>query len=137
MKRTALRIMIAATAALAAVATASAQGMKAEIPFPFEAAGARMQPGAYWITVTQRGAGPSFQIYNLETNKSILAMSHVANAPATSSEASPTLTFSCLGAHCVLSSLRDYRATVYALGNGKNAPGARIATVPLRVERAE
>jgi len=137
MKRTAFRVMIAAAAAMAAVATASAQGMKAEIPFPFQAAGARMQPGTYWVTLNRGTAGVAIHISNLDTRKSVMSMSRVTSAPLTARESKPVLTFTCSDTHCALSSLRDESSNVYGVSMGKNAPGARIATVFLKSDRAE
>jgi hypothetical protein len=137
MKRTAFRVMIAAAAAMAAVATASAQGMKAEIPFPFQAAGARMQPGTYWVTLNRGTAGVAIHISNLDTRKSVISMSRSTSAPPTFRESKPVLTFACSGPNCVLSSLRDDSSNVYGVSMGKNQAGARIATVILKSDRAE
>jgi hypothetical protein len=137
MKRTALRMMIAAAAAMAAVATASAEGLKAEIPFPFEAAGARMQAGTYWVSLNTRSNGPAVQISNVDTRKSVLALSYVNSSPSTLRESEPVLTFTCTSARCVLSSIRDDHSTVYGMRTGKSESGARIATVALKVDRAE
>jgi hypothetical protein len=137
MKRTAWNMMIAALAVTAAVATASAQGLKAEIPFAFQAAGARMQPGTYWVTFNTRSGGTSIQMSNLDTHKSILAMTRVSSAPSSYDESKPVLTFACVDTQCVLSSLRDDRSTVYGMNTGKNPERARIATVVLKSDRAE
>ena len=137
MKRTALRMMIAGAAAIAAVATASAEGLKAEIPFPFEAAGARMQAGTYSVALNNRGGGYSVKVSNVETRKSVIAVSHVASAPWDLRESNPVLTFTCTASRCVLSSIRDDRSTVYGMSTGKTEPGARVATVALTMDRAE
>ena len=139
MKRTALRIMIAAAAAMAAVATASAQNLKAEIPFPFEASGVRMQPGTYWVALNHRTGTPSVQISSVETRKSVLALSHVISNSSGVRESPAALMFACMGSHCVLSSLRTEAAAVFGIGNGtgKQPAGTRVATVLLRTDRAE
>jgi hypothetical protein len=137
MKRTAFRLMITAAAALAAVATASAQNMKAEIPFAFHASGARMEPGTYWVTLNQRGSAPVFRIANVETKRSIMAMSVVTKASANYKPSNPVLTFKCVDTRCVLASVRNEASMVYAVSRGKDEPGTRIATVALKVDRAE
>jgi hypothetical protein len=137
MKRTAFRLMITAAAALAAVATASAQNMKAEIPFSFHAAGARMEPGTYWVSLSHGSAAPVFRIANVETKRSIVALSHVAKAPSTFTPSNAVLTFKCVDTRCVLASVRDEASTVYAVSSGKDAPGTRIAMVALKSDRAE
>jgi hypothetical protein len=136
MKHTAFRIMIAAAAAMAAGATASAQSLKAEIPFAFQAAGARMQPGTYWITVGE-GTSRYVRITNADTGRKVLALPQVAAPPTGLAEPQPALTFTCADQRCELSSMRDDRSVVYAFYTGKSAQGVRIATVALRADRAE
>lgn len=138
MKRTALSMMIAAAAVMAAATTASAQNMKAEIPFPFHAAGARMQPGTYWVSLGHLGGGSaSVQFYSVDERRSVMAVPHVTSQPGVPRSSAVTLTFACTDGNCVLSSLRDDSATVYGFAAGKPSPATRIATVVLRPDRAE
>jgi hypothetical protein len=137
MKRTAYRVMILAAAAVAAVTTVSAQNMKAEIPFPFQAVGARMQPGSYSIQFTNTGSTAVLSIYNQDTRKGILALPRVANSPTRPAYVNPVLTFACTDGHCVLSSLRNDQSTVYSFAGGKTSPGTRMATIALRSDRME
>lgn len=137
MTRTVFRTTILAAAAFAAVTTASAQGMKAEIPFSFDAVGTRMQPGAYWITLNNSGSGATVRIYNSDTRKSILTLPHLASMPARPEYATPTLTFACTEGHCVLTSLRNEHASVYRFSGPKVGKNARVATIALRSDRAE
>ena len=137
MKQTVFRVMILAAAAVAAVTTVSAQNLKAEIPFPFQAAGAHMQPGAYMIRFNQTGSGTVVQIYNQDNHAGVLALPRVASAPARPEYAKPVLTFACTGSHCVLSSLRNDESTVYGFAAGKTGSGTRIATIELKSDRME
>jgi hypothetical protein len=137
MKRTAFRTMILAAAAVAAVTTVSAQSMKAEIPFPFQAVGARMQAGTYLVSLDGSGAAKIFHIYNQDNRKGILAMPRVGNSPARPEHSVPVLTFVCTDSRCVLASLRDDRAATYTFAVPKAGPGARIATIALKTDRAE
>jgi hypothetical protein len=136
MKRTAFRIMIAAAAAMAAGATASAQRLKAEIPFAFHAAGARMQPGTYWISVSQ-GTSQFVRIANAESGRKVLALPQATASQARLAETKPALTFTCLEQRCELSAMRDDRSVVYSFHSSKRAPGTRVATVMLKGDRAE
>jgi hypothetical protein len=129
--------MILAAAAVAAVTTVSAQNMKAEIPFPFQAVGARMQPGTYSLRFSNSGAAAVLSIYNEDTRKSILALPRVATSPARPTYVNPVLTFACTDNHCVLSSLKNEQSTVYTFPGGKTSPGTRMATIALRSDRME
>jgi hypothetical protein len=137
MTRTAFRTTILAAAAFAAVTAASAQGMKAEIPFSFDAVGTRMQPGAYWITLNNSGSGAVVHIYNSDNRKSVLTLPRLTSTPARPEYSNPVLTFACTDGHCVLSSLRNEHASVYEFSGPKPGRGARIATIALRTDRAE
>ena len=137
MKRTALRVMILAAAAVAAVTTVSAQNLKAEIPFPFQAVGARMQPGTYWITLDRSGGTLVVRRYNADSRKSILALPLTANSPAKPRVANPAVTFACTGAHCVLSSLRNEESIEYSFAGGKAGPNTHMATIALKSDRME
>lgn len=138
MKRTTLSMIIAAAAVMAAATTASAQNMKAEIPFPFHAAGARMQPGTYWVSLGHLGGGAAtVQFYSVDERRSVMAVPHLTSQPGVPRSSEITLSFACTDGNCVLSSLRDDSATVYGFAVGKTSPATRIATVVLRPDRAE
>src|SRR5690242_19040301 len=74
MKSTACTLTMAAVAMMAAAVTASAQNtMKAEIPFSFQAGGARMQPGTYRIIAGHLGGGSAVvNIRDLDSGKEII-----------------------------------------------------------------
>src|SRR5258708_9613317 len=61
MKPTTLTLTLAAVAMLAAAGTASAQNLNAEIPFPFQAAGTRIHPAAYSVTLSPSATGKDIQ----------------------------------------------------------------------------
>jgi hypothetical protein len=137
MKNTTFRLTLAAVALVAAAATASAQNLKAEIPFPFQAAGTRMQAGSYTVRVSHAGSGPMVQIYNVDEGRSVLTLPWTVNSPWSPTRASVVLTFACTNGNCQLASMRDDNATVYSFATGKKSPETRIATVVLRQDRAE
>ena len=138
MKRTALTITFAAAAMLAAAATGSAQTMKAEIPFAFHSGSARMQAGSYSVVLRSGDGGrPMLQIYSLGERRSVIAVAVSTNRPSTSNWSNPVLSFACADGHCALASVRDNMSNVYNFPVGKAGPGTRIATVMLRLDRAE
>jgi hypothetical protein len=129
--------MILAAAAVAAVTTVSAESLKAEIPFAFQAKGTRMQPGTYWVALSRSGGSPVFHIYNADSRKGILALPTATDSPAKPVHANPILTFACTDGRCVLSSVRTEQAMVYSFESGKAGPGTRIATIALKTDRGE
>src|SRR5882757_6828449 len=64
MKLNTLTLTFAAVAMMTAAGTASAQRLKAEIPFSFRAAGTRMHPGAYSVKMSSAGSGTIVRIEN-------------------------------------------------------------------------
>jgi hypothetical protein len=136
MKLTALRLSIAASVMLAAVTTASAQNMKAEIPFDFQAAGARMLAGSYEIKSQYTpGGAPMVQIRNVDNRRSVMALPFAQDVLATPGNEAK-LTFLCAEGRCELSGLRTHEAK-YGFRTGKPGPETRIATVVLRPDRTE
>jgi hypothetical protein len=137
MKTTALRLTFAAAAMLAAVTTASAQTMKAEIPFPFETRNVHMQAGSYVMTLSHNSGSMLAQIYSVDQHRSVLALPHVSDDPTKPRNATPVLTFACTEGRCELMQMRDTSATVYSFRTSKPTAGTHIATVMLRPDRAE
>jgi hypothetical protein len=135
MKLTTLTLTLAAVAILAGAA--SAQTMKAEIPFPFQAAGARMQPGAYSVSLSSAASGNIVRIVNLDEGRGIMTLPRSVDVPWTTTRSAVVLSFACTGGNCDLISLRNDTGTVYTFGTGKKSPETRIATVLLRQDRME
>jgi hypothetical protein len=133
MKRTALQLTFAAAAMFAAAATGSAQNLKAEVPFPFTVAGARMQPGDYSVNFGRiGGARQVVQVSSDETRRSVMAIPDSLNTPSASGPAEYTLTFACVSGNCELIHLRSGDSTVYNFAASKKTEGVRIATVMMR-----
>jgi len=102
--------MFATAALLAAAATGNAQSMKAEIPFPFQAVGARMQAGSYEVSVRHTTSGvPTFQIYNADNRHSIIALPLSVDRPSrvAASGSDIVLSFECIEGRCNLARLWD------------------------------
>jgi hypothetical protein len=104
MKRFTLSLIFAAAAATVAAGSASAQMLKAEIPFTFRAAGAQMGPGTYTV-ITQNSAGlPHFVLKNVDTGKAaILTAGILTNASRTwKDDGTPRIAFQCIERRCSL-----------------------------------
>ena len=64
MKSLRTRAMIAATVLLATAGTASAQALRADIPFTFKAGGASLQPGSYEVLLNNNHVVTMRNIYS-------------------------------------------------------------------------
>lgn len=94
---------ILAAAAVFAAGSASAQTLKADIPFTFQVAGATLAPGTYHVATAQNPTSRYVIIRNAETHASVLAryMSSDVSKGAKSHETA-TIQFECSGARCAL-----------------------------------
>jgi hypothetical protein len=137
MKLTTLTLTFAAVAMMAAAGKASAQNLRAEIPFSFQAAGARMHPGAYSVKLTLAGSGTIVQIMNQDEGRSVLTLPRSVSTPWNATRTAVVLSFACTNGNCELSSLRNDNGAVYTFTTGKKSPETRIATVVLRQDRTE
>src|SRR5713226_8291565 len=100
MKRFATKSLVLA-AALAAVAVgASAQSMKAEIPFTFRAGGAVLAAGSYRVHVGSPSNNYVIRLENSDTNKSILIVSQYRRDVGKAAGSDPKLWFGCAGSNC-------------------------------------
>lgn len=97
--------MVAAVALAAVAGAASAQTMKAEVPFSFEVAGMVMPAGTYHVTPSSTmGGTPLFRIANADLKNPVLVKPVVAHGGATAyTEAK--LVFRCSGGNCALSQI--------------------------------
>ena len=113
----------AAVTLTVAAGCASAQGLKAEIPFTFKAGGAILPAGSYLLT---ESTGMRYvQMRNMDTLKSILLVpSSAADASkAWRSEGTPKLGFVCGDGRCVLTQIWNGDGPSYQFhtpGFGKN-----------------
>jgi hypothetical protein len=138
MKRTTLTLPFAAVAMLAAAGTASAQNtLKAEIPFPFQAAGARMHAGAYSVHLDSANSAKIIRIFNEDEGRSVMTMPVSVSYPWDAKSSDVILSFACTNGNCELSSLRNLNGATYNFATGKKTPETRIATVVLRSDRTE
>ena len=80
--------MLAAIALAAAPRVASAQQLKAEIPFGFGAQGTMLTAGAYTVTKDNTSSVPKFQLRSVESGNSILLVNAIQGDPKKAWESS-------------------------------------------------
>ena len=139
MKNLTMQTMVAAAALVVAGGVASAQVMKAEIPFRFQAAGAWLEPGTYMIN---HMSGPSaiYRIANLDAAGAVLAMPQVTISRNNGNAGQGKLVFECVAGQCALVQLWDSsRGFAYSFNRPKRskAEAALASTISIRMERAE
>ena len=98
------RMMIAAATLVVAAGAASAQTMKAEIPFTFRANGAVMAAGTYRVTLSQTSGVPVLYFFNHEAKRAAIALAQSRNDPPKAWQAAgnPMLSFRCGAKVCSL-----------------------------------
>jgi hypothetical protein len=99
--------MLAAIALAAASGVASAQQLKAEIPFSFRAQGTLVPAGPYTVTKYITGGGPKFLLRNAASGDSILLTNAIPGDPnkAWESSGAAVLEFECGDSGCALNRL--------------------------------
>jgi len=136
MNNATFKLSIAASVLLAAVSTASAQSMKAEVPFAFDAGKTHLQAGTYSVNWERSAGGaPLVRIHSVETKKNIMAIGRSERYHSTPAE-NVALQFQCTDGRCELAGLRTPTSD-YTFATAKPGAGTRIAMVVLRPDRAE
>jgi hypothetical protein len=99
------KVMMAA-AALAFAGVASAQALKADIPFAFQVGNKVMAPGPYLIYTTNSSGVAMFRLLNTEEKQSVLSLPNAKQDPAKEwkADGKPRLGFECAG-QCVLAEI--------------------------------
>ena len=131
MKRLTTNLMIAAAALAAVAGSASAQTLKADIPFTFHMGTALMSPGTYEVRTNHTGAGSIFVLQNKETHTSaMVAQVSASDAPnAWRAGGVAKLGFECAGSRCVLRAIwHAGDAYVYNFGGPKFGGGEEVHT---------
>lgn len=104
MKTLTSKLMVVAAAIAAVAGAASAQSMKAEIPFSFKVSGTTMPAGAYLVTAGPNMNGrPVFRLLNTDVSKPVLAVP--AGKHDGSSYEPAKLVFRCTGGNCALAQI--------------------------------
>ena len=105
MKSLTNKLMIAAAAMAAVAGAASAQSMKAEVPFSFQVAGVVMPAGTYNVTTSSRATSiPMFRLLNTETHRPVLVMPSGSHEDARQ-YTDAKLVFSCGTGTCALAQI--------------------------------
>ena len=137
------KLMIAAATVVVAAGVASAQTMKAEIPFAFRAGEKTMPAGTYQVTNLNRQAGISmFRLADENSREAIIAVPRLATdaRQAWVAAGKPLLSFECTDSRCALTSLwvgRGYPAFVLYQPKLGRDEHARTATVIMRPVKSE
>ena len=141
MKRLAMNMTLAVAALTVAAGTASAQTMKAEIPFAFRVGKQVMQPGEYRVNVRYTNAGSQLlYVATREGNRTVvLSPAYRKDAPKDWTAAGlPKLSFACGEGPCTIERVwtGDGDALNFYTPRGKNGE-PRIAEIILRPDRAD
>ena len=139
MKNLTMRMMVAAAALVVAGGVASAQNMKAEIPFRFQAAGAWLEPGTYLIN-HMSGSSAIYRIANLDAAGAVLAMPQVTISRNNGKAGQGKLVFECAAGKCALVQLWDASTDVaYGFSRPKRSKdeAAMASVISIRMEKAE
>jgi len=141
MKRFLTYSMFAATALVAVAGSASAQNLKAEIPFAFRAGTALLQPGTYDVVTRTAAASTMYQLRNRDTNESVMVFRQGTRdaAKAWLAAGRPTLAFRCSGTNCALAEVWTGGASSSFFTAPKSAAGdpVRIAEVRMTAAKAD
>jgi hypothetical protein len=141
MKKLTVNLMVAAATLVVASGVASAQAMKAEVPFRFQASGAWLEPGTY--TVEQLAGSTSIAVYrlrNADNGGTVLAVSLSRLDTGGSSPGLGKLVFQCAGGQCALVQLWDGpREVAYQFGHPKwsKSEALSAAVIAIRLEKGE
>jgi hypothetical protein len=140
MKRLTMNSMLAAAALVLAAGSASAQTLKADVPFTFQAAGVVMTPGTYEIRNGSQTA-KFVVLRNTDTRNSVLMVySSEDVSKELKSRGTPSLAFECSGGRCAIREMWTGSETAsYRFKGPKVASDgdSRIAMIPLTIVRAD
>jgi hypothetical protein len=139
MKQLTMNLMAAAALVLAA-GSASAQSLKADIPFTFHAAGAVMTPGTYQIVNPSLGS-KYVVIRNADTRQSVIAVYDATDVTKElKAQGRPGIQFECSGAYCSLRQIwKDNGGPAYGFRVPKSGSEGEkhMAFVPLTATKAD
>ena len=138
MKKLTTKLMIATAALVVVAGAASAQTMKASIPFEFRAGNRVMAPGTYRVdNLATRIGSPVFEISNVDSGGSIMLLPQAPVDPQKGWAAGyGELVFACTGGSCALAELwngsDNHAYTIHRPKLGKDEDAyLRVITVQL------
>jgi hypothetical protein len=137
------RMMIAAAALVVSAGVASAQSMKAEIPFTFRAGDKIMTAGTYLVTPTRHLSGAvSFRVLKTDNENRVLLLALPGEDPKAEWKATgqAVLTFQCVASNCALAGVWtgiDHPAYRFPHPRMDRNEPTHIATVVLEVQKGD
>ena len=141
MKNLTAKMMVAAAALVAAGGVASAQVMKAELPFRFQAAGAWLEPGTYSIDrISGSSATTIYRVGNLDTAGAVAAVPRFTIDRNNGNANEGKLVFECVAGRCALVQLWDgsYGVTYAFSGPKRSKEEAALASlISIRMGKGE
>ena len=106
MKKLTTKLMIATAALVAAAGSASAQTLRADIPFEFRAGDRVMEPGTYSVGISRMGGSPVFQLSNVHSTGSAVLLPRAPVDPQKGwTEGKGKLAFACISGSCALAEI--------------------------------
>jgi len=134
--------MIAVAALAAAAGSASAEELKADIPFTFRAGKALMQPGTYELKMAVSDTRSFFLLRNTDTNTSVLVANfNQGDVPKDwQAKGKPIIAFECYGQECVLRDLWSGRnGSAYHFNGPKlgRDGDSHIASIAMRPSKGD
>ena len=136
------RSIMFAAAALTLAGAASAQSLKADIPFAFNVGNKLMQPGIYDVHVLGTGGVRTYRLLNTAAREAAVAMpsyAHNANKEW-KADGKPRLAFECGASRCSLSELwsGDTTGPAYKFPTSKSRnESMRVAVIVAEPTKAE
>ena len=134
MKSLPTKTMLAAAALVVATGAASAQSLKADIPFAFRISGTVMVAGTYEVNTTGDGSGSRMlRLWNADTHQSVLALPSYLNLN-TKWDGAAKLVFECGGGPCALIEVWNGSPSIYTFIRPKRGRHEEtyLAVIPLR-----
>ena len=134
-----MKVMVAAAALVVAGGVASAQVMKAEVPFRFQASGVWLEPGTYSIN-RLTASNTIYRIANLDAAGAVLAMPRFTMDRNNGNATQGKLVFECVAGQCALVQLWDgSRGIAYSFNRPKRSKdeAALASLISIRMERGE
>jgi len=137
------RMIFRAAILVVAAGAASAQTLKAEIPFKFWAGDAVMAPGSYRVTAISMLSGrPTIRLNTVDGQHPVLLVPVAEGDPQKTWQAAgnPVLSFQCTATRCSLTTIWDgpftpaYRMPMHKLGNDEPVRTALIEMHPEKTE---
>jgi hypothetical protein len=138
MKSLTTKVMLAAAALALATGIASAQSMKADIPFTFRVSGMVMTAGTYEVSlVSHSGGAPTLRIWNADRHESVLAIPAARMEAMT--EGNAKLVFQCGASRCSLIQVWNGTPSGYMFNAPKMGKDEErfLAVIPLRQDKGE